>query len=231
MLRERGHEVRTAIRLTDELADWADGIVRFAPYPGPPARRRGGLVPRLARRGSGPLADLCRARLRYRAEYWKTCGTAFRIGRARPPRGGRGGTKRRRPTGSTGCPRRQRPPPIPANGLRSRPRLRRREPVPSWSGPWAEGIDAAAAALDRCTSRSRRTAAASCCWKGTASRWSSKSRIGRGRVLVIANGSFLLNEAVVNPARRPLAERVVEWAGERPPSESRSSRGRSCWPS
>ena len=31
-------------------------------------------------------------------------------------------------------------------------------------------------------------------------------------MLVIANGSFLLNEAVVNPARRPLAERVVDWA-------------------
>ena len=38
MLRDSGHEVRTAIRLNDELADWADGIVRFAPYPGPPAR-------------------------------------------------------------------------------------------------------------------------------------------------------------------------------------------------
>ena len=32
-----GHEVRAAIRLNEELADWAGGIVRFAPYPGPPA--------------------------------------------------------------------------------------------------------------------------------------------------------------------------------------------------
>jgi len=30
---------------------------------------------------------------------------------------------------------------------------------------------------------------------------------------VIANGSFLLNEAVVKAARRPLAERVVDWPG------------------
>ena len=36
MLRSDGHEVRTAIRLSDDLAEWADGIVRFAPYPGPP---------------------------------------------------------------------------------------------------------------------------------------------------------------------------------------------------
>ena len=28
-----GHEVRAAIRLTDELADWSEGIVRFAPVP------------------------------------------------------------------------------------------------------------------------------------------------------------------------------------------------------
>ena len=38
MLRDSGHEVRTAIRLNDELADWARAIVRFAPYPGPPSR-------------------------------------------------------------------------------------------------------------------------------------------------------------------------------------------------
>ena len=35
MLRDRGHEVRAARRLSDELADWADTIVRFAPEAGP----------------------------------------------------------------------------------------------------------------------------------------------------------------------------------------------------
>ena len=35
--------------------------------------------------------------------------------------------------------------------------------------------------------------------------------VGAGRLLVIANGSFLLNEGVVNPARRPLAEHVLDW--------------------
>ena len=41
--------------------------------------------------------------------------------------------------------------------------------------------------------------------------------VDRGsRVLAIANGSFLLNLPLVNPARRPLAERVVEWIGEQP---------------
>ena len=36
IFKQRGHEVRPAIRLTEELAEWAEGIVRFATYPGPP---------------------------------------------------------------------------------------------------------------------------------------------------------------------------------------------------
>jgi hypothetical protein len=37
------------------------------------------------------------------------------------------------------------------------------------------------------------------------------SVIGSGRTLVVANGSFLLNAALVNAARRPLALRVADW--------------------
>ena len=35
-------------------------------------------------------------------------------------------------------------------------------------------------------------------------------------ILAVANGSFLLNGALLNPARRPLAARVVEWIGDAP---------------
>ena len=35
MLRDSGHEVRTAIRLNDELADWAERNRPFRPLPGP----------------------------------------------------------------------------------------------------------------------------------------------------------------------------------------------------
>src|SRR5438270_610406 len=38
LFRDRGHTVRSAVRLSDELADWADVIVRFAPFPGPPGK-------------------------------------------------------------------------------------------------------------------------------------------------------------------------------------------------
>jgi hypothetical protein len=33
---------------------------------------------------------------------------------------------------------------------------------------------------------------------------------------VVASGAFLLNATLVNPARRPLALRVVDWVGEPP---------------
>ena len=42
---QRGQEVRTAIRLTDGLADWADGIVRFAPIPVLPSLEEAAVVP------------------------------------------------------------------------------------------------------------------------------------------------------------------------------------------
>ncbi len=87
MLRSEGHEVRTAIRLSDELAEWAEGIVRFAPYPGPPDREE-------AEWYEHWLADDANRWLVYVvrdfdavAEYWKTVedGLSDR-GRARTAR-------------------------------------------------------------------------------------------------------------------------------------------------
>src|SRR5262249_32352549 len=37
-----------------------------------------------------------------------------------------------------------------------------------------------------------------------------------GSVLVLASGSFLLNLALANPARRPLAEETANWIGHQP---------------
>ena len=101
MLRDRGHEVRTAIRLSDELADWAEGIVRFAPYPGPPEQGRGRLVPRLARRRPRPLARLRRARLRCRGRILEAgARRTLRSGPDGSPRSRRRKSGSKRPTGS-----------------------------------------------------------------------------------------------------------------------------------
>ena len=72
------------------------------------------------------------------------------------------------------------------------------------------GIDAAAAGLT--VHEPLKTARGSILLEGDGKPLVVEKVIGQGSVLVIANGSFLLNEAVVNPARRPLAERVIRWA-------------------
>ncbi len=64
-LRERGHTVRSAYRLTDELAGWADVIVRFAPYPGPPAKKEAQWYTDWLTGGIDRCADLRPARLRH----------------------------------------------------------------------------------------------------------------------------------------------------------------------
>ena len=40
LFRQKGHEVRSAVRLREKLGEWADVLVRFAPRPGPPDQRR-----------------------------------------------------------------------------------------------------------------------------------------------------------------------------------------------
>ncbi len=39
ILRDQGHSVRVAVRLTDDLGENVDTLIRFAPYPGPPDAR------------------------------------------------------------------------------------------------------------------------------------------------------------------------------------------------
>ena len=77
------------------------------------------------------------------------------------------------------------------------------------AGDWAEGIDAREAGLTMHEPiRSRRH---SLLLEADGKPFVLEKTIGVGRVLVIANGAFLLNEGVVHPARRPLAERVIHW--------------------
>ena len=82
-------------------------------------------------------------------------------------------------------------------------------------GLWAEDIDSRAAAIvvhEPLVADQEHVLLAS---KGNvlAMEWGTEDN---GRVLAIANGSFLLNLPLVNHARRPLAERVVEWIGDDP---------------
>ncbi len=210
MLRDSGHEVRTAIRLNDELADWAEGIVRIAPYPGPPARDeavwyRNWLSARRDRWLIYVVRDFDTV-----AEYWKSVrddltdsSGASRRAEAEQKRSEAADWVER-------LPKKAKPAAdlvewFAADTAWNPPRI-----CTKLSGPWAASIDAAAAGLT--VHEPLKTAWGSILLQGDGKALVVDKVIGQGKVLVIANGSFLLNEAVVNRARRPLAELVIQWA-------------------
>ena len=117
-------------------------------------------------------------------------------------------------------------------GLRTCPRKRRSRPTRNlWfavgravdpprtcknlGGPWAEDVDAASAGLiiHEPLEAGRNSVLLTGDRQVLVLEWAVDRQ---SRVLAIANGSFLLNLPLVNHARRPLAERVVDWIGEEP---------------
>jgi hypothetical protein len=209
MLRSERHELRTAIRLSDELAEWADGIVRFAPYPGPPDREE-------AEWYEHWLADDADRWLIYVvrdfdavAEYWKT--VADRLPAANEPER-RAEAEEHRSKGTHWVRR------LPNKAKKAADPYAWFEVNTGWNPPrtctnltgeWAAGIDGVAAGLtvhEAIRSRSCRLLL-----EADGKPFVMEKTVGAGRVLVVANGSFLLNEGVANPARRPLAERVLDW--------------------
>jgi hypothetical protein len=212
MLRERGCEVRTAIRLNNELKDWAVTIIRFAPYPGPPSLLE-------ARWYRDWLAIDDHRRLVYVvrdfdavSEYWQNVRDALaelsesdRLSEAEEKRNAAANWVDKLPPKSK-----------PAADSRewfaidsawNPPRV-----CGGLSGPWARGIEPASAGLT--VHEPLNSAGGFTLLVGDGKPLVMEKVIGRGRVLLIANGSFLLNEGVVNPARRSLAARTIEWAAQ-----------------
>jgi len=210
MLRESGHEVRTAIRLNDELAGWAEGIVRFAPYPGPPARDEAAWYGHWLAAGPDRWLIYVVRDFDTVAEYWKSVrddltdsSGASRRAEAEQKHNAASDWVAKLPPKSKltadldewfACETAWNPPRVCAK----------------LAGPWAAGIDAAAAGLT--VHEPLKTAHGLILLEGDGKPLVIDRVIGHGRVLIIANGSFLLNEAVVNQARRPLAELVIQWA-------------------
>ncbi|MGZ3356955.1 MAG: hypothetical protein ACXVBO_19145, partial [Isosphaeraceae bacterium] len=209
LLRNQGHEVRTVWRLTAELGGWADVIVRFAFAPGPPDREEARWYDDwLESRPERAVVYVVRD---YDAqeEYWKLVLDQL-----------------------SGSPHEERRKQAESNRDRV-PRLPDKEEKPagpeSWfavgraadpprrckrlGGPWAEDIDAESAALT--VHEPLKAGQHEVLLTGDGEVLALEWKVDRGsRVLAVANGSFLLNLPLVNPARRPLAQRVIEWIGE-----------------
>ncbi len=210
MIRDRGHQTRAAIRLTDGLASWADGIVRFAPGPGPPEKDeadwyRGWLA---GDRDRWLIYVVCD--FDAESEYWKEVRDQYTEA-AQTERRNEAEEKRSESSDWVSrLPRKAEQPADPQQWFETGPAVTPPAVCTKLEGAWAEGIDAEAAALSlheplKIDSRCVLLAGDG---KPLAA---DKSLVGGPRILVIASGSFLLNEALVNTARRPLAERVADW--------------------
>jgi hypothetical protein len=210
LLRHRGHEVRAAVQLTDELAQWAEGIVRFAPYPGPPESEEAAWYRSwLAEDPERWLIYVVRD-FDTLAEYWKDVRDSLSESAA-PGRRSEAEEKRSDASDWAGrLPKKPEKTGNPTDWFTVENSLVAPKVCAKLEGLWAEGIDAAGAALPlhEAIQSDRRCIMLSCDGKALVL---DKSVIGRGKILIVANGSFLLNEALVKSARRPLAERVADW--------------------
>jgi hypothetical protein len=213
----RGHEVRTARRLTDELAGWADAIVRFATTPGPPDRAEGDWYEAWLESRPGRALIYVVRDYDARPDYWKLVlerlgGPADEAKRAEaegkldeakgwadelPPRA--------KDAAAAGRWFAVGPPIIPPGACK---RL---------GGPWAGAVDAAAAEIPihepLRADPDRDLVLLSGEEKVLAMAWETGEE---SEVLVVAGGSFLLNLPLAIPARRPLAEKVLDWLGDVP---------------
>jgi len=211
MLRHRGHQVRAAIRLTDELALSVGGIVRFAPYPGPPDRDeaawyRNWLAGDPDRWLIYVVRDFDTA-----GEYWKSVRDGLGPS-VDPARQAEADLERDRASGWVSrLPAKAKTAADPADWFAVDTAWTPPRACTKLSGPWSEGTDAAAAGLT--VHEPIKLSRGQVLLAGDGKPLVLEKMVaGQERLLLIANGSFLLNEAVVNPARRPLAQLVIDWA-------------------
>jgi hypothetical protein len=214
LYRRHGHEVRTAWRLTDELAGWADFIVRFAAIPGPVPEDEAQWYGEWLDAGTGRALVYVVRDYDAQADYWSLVLEATTGGseadaelrlEAESKRGQALDWVARLPARAD----------KPADAdvwFAVAPAVNPPATCKSLGGPWAEDIDAKAAAVSVHEPLKAGQERVLLTGDGhvLAMDWGDEN----GAVLVVASGSFLLNLPLVNPARRPLAERVVEWSGD-----------------
>ncbi|GAC1448772.1 MAG: hypothetical protein NVSMB9_32260 [Isosphaeraceae bacterium] len=210
LYRARGHEVRTAVRLTGELRDWADVIVRFALTPGPPSREEADWYDRWL--NAAPGRRLVYVPRDYDAthEYWSQVLAQLpqnaperlrqRIEEARAKAEG----------WENRLPPRDKHPASPDAWFElkdtSRPEICKK-----LGAPWSIDVDPSKARLTRHDTLKARSRGVLLSGDGEplAITW---SRGNGSRVLVPASATFLLNLPLVVPERARLALRTVDWS-------------------
>jgi hypothetical protein len=222
MFRERRHEVRAAVRLTEELHDWADVIVRFATHPGPLSKDEAQWYAKWL--DTRPGRRIVYVPYDYNAapDYWT---------RAREQLPGNASERLRDRVDEALDEARKWPDRLPApikdknkagpeewfavkssSPKSKKPPTRSPRVCTTLGGPWALGVAAEKAELVR--DDTLKAASEHVFLTGDGEPLViSWTRRNDSRVLVVASGTFFLNAALAtHPARWPLAWRVVDWA-------------------
>ena len=213
-LRAEGHEVRAAVRLTDELRDWADVVVRFAPEPGPPPKDEAAWYRTWLAREPGRRLLYVPRDYDATGEYWSRALDDL-------PEGATGRTRERISEARDEAEKWVSRLPTPVIDKKKddpgRPLFEVKQGKPATvcktlAGPWAKGLDPEKAAITR--HETLKKEGADVLLSGDdeplAVAWEQD---GGGRVLVADGGTFLLNLPALNPARRPLVDRAADWVG------------------
>ena len=223
LCRDRQHEVRAAVRYNDVLAEWAQVIVRFAPYPGPPAKQEADWLSDWL--GAAPGRKVIYIPQDYDAapEFWAQMLAA--LPKDAPATDRAKIEAYRVPTADwpEHLPPRSKHPAGVDDWFGTKPADPKKpnevQTCRALEGDWAEGIDPIAAALPR--RESLRAVNDEQVFllgddKKLVVRWTVEAGVEESEVLVVANGSFLLNGGLLTKGRRPLATRVVDWIGTAP---------------
>lgn len=220
LFREGGHTVRVARALTDEVGETAQTILRVAPQPGPIDELEADWY--LNWQESGPdrrLIYVCRD---YDAEpeYWEAVLRALPDSTKASRRESIESALAASRKWAADLPPKSDEPADPMDWFSINDSSNEITSSQALDGPWAAGIDAMAAAVPRRQVLQVRGENVLLRGDGRALaiEWSWGESAEPGRVLVLANGGFLLNGAMLTSGRRPLLSRVVRWAGPAPRS-------------
>jgi hypothetical protein len=213
LLRRRGHEVRTAWRLTDELGDWADVIVRFAGAPGPPDREEAGWYEDWLESESNRSLVYVVRDYDAETEYWSQVIDQLSDPADADRKADAMSNRDRASRWVSRLPSRAEHPADAETWFATDAAVEPPAVCKKLGGPFADGVDAGRAALDLHSPLKvgEEEVLLTGDGKVLAMAWEVDSD---SRVLAIASGVFLLNLPLVNPERRVLAERVASWIGE-----------------
>ncbi len=222
LLRAKGHSVRAAVRYNEILGHWAAVLIRFAPHSGPPSRDEAEWLSHWLDDGPGRKLIYIPRDYAANAEFWARMLQATPPGTTDAERQAIQARRDAAPVVETVRSGKSNPPADARKWFATEPTNRDQPAEVSLSqhldGPWAEGVDSAAAALpvhESIRADNDENVLLTGDGKKLVVAWTdTNDESAAGQVLIVANGSFLLNAALLNKARRPLATRVVDWVGD-----------------